>query len=310
MRNKVVVVGSYNIDQTIRVRKIPSPGETIIGSGFSSGSGGKGANQAVAAARAGAAVTFVAKVGTDPLTLQALADLKHEGIDTSFIIRDEKSATGRAWIVVDDSGENSIVVAPGANAQLSPADVALAADAIAAANVLLLQLETPIETVMTAAKIAAAAGTTVILNPAPAQPLSPEFLKLVDIITPNIVEAKMLTGISCRDDQSLTTAALSLQHKGVKDVLITLGKKGVFVHGRDGMFCVPAYQVNAVDTTGAGDVFNGCLAAFLNADRSMREVLDIAAAAAAISVTKNGAQAAAPHFSEIESFCENYSIAR
>ncbi|MCB0302927.1 MAG: ribokinase [Calditrichaeota bacterium] len=302
MKNKVAVVGSYNIDQTIHVPKIPVPGETVIGGGFVSGPGGKGANQAVAAARAGADVSFIAKVGADPATAQALRELQAEGLNIDYLIHDEAVSTGRAWIVVDTHGENSIVVAPGANARLSPADVAAAGPAIEAADVLLLQLETPLETVLAAADIAAGAGTTVILNPAPACALSPEILRHTDIITPNIVEAQMLSDVACSDEISITAAARALRGMGVKEVIITLGKKGAYVQHGDREFRVPAYPVQALDSTGAGDVFNGCLAAFLGRDRDIREAVAMACAAAAISVTKSGAQASIPYLAEIEAF--------
>ena len=301
-RTSVAVVGSYNIDQTIRVPRIPAAGETIIGSGFTSGSGGKGANQALAAARAGAAVTFVARVGRDPVTEAAFADLAGEGVCTEHVFRDPKEATGRAWIVVDTGGENAIVVAPGANARLLPGDIEAAAEAIEAAEVLLLQLEIPMETVVAAARIAHGAGTTVILNPAPARALGPELLRYVDIITPNVIEAEMITGIRPGDDAALAAVSRRLREMGGRDSLITLGARGVFV-SRDGGTCrVPAYPVEAVDTTGAGDVFTGCLAAFLPGRGDLCEAARLAAAAAAISVTRPGAQSAVPFLTEIEAF--------
>lgn len=307
MKNKVAVVGSYNIDQTIHVPKIPVPGETVIGSGFVSGPGGKGANQAVAAVRAGAEVSFIGKVGTDPATVQALQALQAEGLNIDYLIQDPASATGRAWIVVDPHGENSIVVAPGANARLSPQDVVAARDAIAEADVLLLQLETPLETVLEATKIAARAGTVVILNPAPACALSPEILRHVDIVTPNIIEAGMLSGVNGSDEAAIAAGANALRGMGVKEVIITLGKKGAYVQYGAHEFRVAAFPVQALDSTGAGDVFNGCLAAFLNRQRNIREAVSMACAAAAISVTKSGAQASIPHIAEIEAFYRQYA---
>lgn len=300
MSNKVVVVGSYNIDHTILAPKIPSPGETVIGSDFSSSPGGKGANQAVAAARAGANVTFIGKVGGDPATGQAIAGLRSEGINVDFLISDPDDSTGQAWIVVDYSGENSIVVSPGANAHLFPADIAAAKSVIAGADVLLLQLEIPLDTVFAAAKTAAEHGTTVILNPAPACALSTELLAYTDIITPNVIEAQMLTGVNGRQGSDYCTSAATLGEMCRGGAIITLGSKGAYVNYRDSKFEVPAFPADAVDSTGAGDVFNGCLAAYFTDQCDIREAVSRACAAASISVTKKGAQNSIPYFSEIE----------
>ncbi len=203
MKNKVVVVGSYNTDMTIKTKKLPGPGETVIGGYFSTGGGGKGANQAIAAARIGAEVSFVARVGNDLLGNEGIKRLNEEHINTKYIYRDNELPTGVAFIVVDDNGENSIVVASGANANLSPTDIESASDEISSADILLVQLESPIESVYAAIKKAHDNGVTVILNPAPAQELDKHILKYVDIITPNIVEAEMLTGIKVTDVNSL-----------------------------------------------------------------------------------------------------------
>jgi ribokinase len=304
MPNKVVVVGSYNTDMTIQAARIPRPGETILGGKFTIGAGGKGANQAVAAARAGAQVWLVARIGDDAFGHEARRCIEQEGISIDWLIRDHETPTGVACIVVDAAGENSIVVASGANARLQPEDIAAAEEIIAHANVLLLQLESPLSTVMAASRLAAKHGVTVVLNPAPAQPLAADLLEHVTIISPNAVEAEMLTGIKIGNEQSLVAAAQRLHAQGPETVMITLGPKGVFLSSADGARLLPAFPVAAIDTTGAGDIFNGCLAAFLAKDRSLDEAARMAAAAAAISVTRLGAQASAPSLAEIERFLD------
>jgi len=303
MPNKVVVVGSYNTDMTIKASRIPRPGETILGGKFAIGAGGKGANQAVAAARAGARVWLVARIGDDAFGAEALRRIQQERINIDYMRRDQEAPTGVACIVVDDAGENSIVVASGANACLQPEDISAAEKIIAHADVLLLQLESPLATVIAASRLAAKYGVTVVLNPAPAQPLTTNLLEHVTIISPNEVEAEMLTGVEITDDEkNLVAAAQRLHVQGPSTVLITRGPKGVFISSVAGTHFLPAFQVAAVDTTGAGDVFSGCLAAFLTKDRALTEAARLAAAAAAISVTRLGAQASAPHLTEIEHF--------
>lgn len=302
MPNKVVVIGSYNTDMTIKAPRIPRPGETILGGKFAIGAGGKGANQAVAAARAGALVWLVARIGNDAFGAEALRHIQQEHINIDYMRRDPEAPTGVACIVVDDAGENSIVVASGANAHLLPDDISAAEEIIAHTDVLLLQLESPLATVNTAARLAAKHGVTVVLNPAPAQPLTTNLLEHVTIISPNEVEAEMLTGIRITDDKSLIAAAQRLHAQGPATVMITRGPKGVFISSVSQTHFLPAFQVTAIDTTGAGDVFNGCLAAFLTKDRSLTEAARLAAAAAAISVTRLGAQASAPALAEIEFF--------
>jgi len=301
MPNKVVVVGSYNTDMTIKASRIPRSGETILGGKFAIGAGGKGANQAVAAARAGARVWLVARIGNDAFGAEALRCIQHERINIDYMRRDPEAPTGVACIVVDDAGENSIVVASGANACLQPEDISAAEEIIAHADVLLLQLESPLATVIAASRLAAKHGVTVVLNPAPAQLLTTNLLEHVTIISPNEVEAEMLTGVKI-NDKSLVAAAQRLHAQGPATVLITRGPKGVFISSAAGTHFLPAFQVAAVDTTGAGDIFNGCLAAFLTKDRSLAEAARLAAAAAAISVTRLGAQASAPALAEIEHF--------
>lgn len=305
MKNKVVVIGSYNTDLTIKTRRIPRPGETIIGGVFSQGGGGKGANQAVAAARAGADVAFIARVGNDALGREGIQKLNDEGIDTNFIYRDSSNPTGVAFIVVDEGGENSIVVASGANAKLNPGDIENAKSLILSAGVLLVQLESPIDAIKSAVKMARQNGTKVILNPAPAQPLDKNFLGLIDIITPNKVEAEMLTGIKVSGDESLSLIAERFFEFGIENVIITLGSRGIYAAFPGTAKVIPAYRVHSIDSTGAGDVFSGALAAFLAQGMPIEQAADMAGASASISVTRMGAQTGAPSRGEIESFIEN-----
>ncbi len=307
MANKVVVVGSYNADMTIKTSRIPKPGETIIGGTFSAGAGGKGANQAVAAARAGAEVWFIACVGDDAFGVQARQIMRSERVHTDFMIQDSTTPTGTAWIVVDDAGENSIIVASGANARLRPENVEAAEAAIAGADMLLVQLESPLETVNAAIQIAASHGVRVMLNPAPARTLGAEVLRNVSIISPNEVEAEMLTGVEITNEKKLDDACAVLHERGADTVLLTLGPRGVYVSSQEGNYFIPAFKVKAVDTTGAGDIFNGSLSAFLAQPRPLQEAVRLATAAAAISVTQSGAQASAPFLKDIEQFLEAFS---
>ena len=310
MKNKVVVIGSYNTDLRIKTSRIPLPGETIIGGIFSEGGGGKGANQAVAAVRAGADVSFIARVGNDLLGKEGIQRLADEQINTQYIFHDTNVPTGVAFIVVDNRGENSIVVASGANALLSPADIETAKDEIACANVLLLQLESPIETIRAAIKKSHEQGSTVILNPAPAQPLEKNLLQEIDIITPNKVEAEMITGIKVTDEESLRSIVEKFFEFGIKNVFITLGSKGVFAGLPNSMELIPAFNVCSVDSTGAGDVFSGSLAAFVAEGMDLEKAAKMANASASISVTRMGAQNSAPQRIEVENFLSTYSGAK
>ena len=309
MKKNVVVIGSYNTDLTIKTGRIPRPGETIIGGTFSEGGGGKGANQAVAAARAGASVSFIARVGNDALGKEGIDRLSAEGIDTRHIFYDKKVPTGVAFIVVDERGENSIVVASGANALFSVDDVESVHKEISSAGVLLVQLESPLEAIHLAIKKAHENGAVVILNPAPAQQLDPDMLLEIDIITPNKLEAEMMTGIKVTDEESLLSIVNKFGEFGIKNVLITLGSKGVFAGLPGAMELIPAYKMHSVDTTGAGDVFSGSLAAFLAEGMSIEKAARLAIASASISVTRAGAQNSAPQRSEIEQFIAEYTPA-
>jgi ribokinase len=308
MRNNVVVVGSYNTDFTIKTSRIPHPGETLIGGVFSTGGGGKGANQAVAAVRAGADVSFIARVGKDTLGREGMQRLISEHINTEYVIHDPEFTTGVAFIVVDDHGENSIVVASGANGQLGPLDIEKAEQAISTAGVLLVQLESPLAAVLSAIRMARRNGGVVVLNPAPAQPLERELLFNVDIITPNRLEAEMISGMKITDEASLRMIARQILEYGVKHVIITLGQEGILCATNNSMELIPAYKVHAVDSTGAGDVFSGSLAAFLSGGMTMEESTRMAIASASISVTRMGAQLCAPVRAEIEKFMLNYAL--
>jgi ribokinase len=299
-KNRILVVGSSNTDMIIKLDRIPRPGETLLGGEFVMAAGGKGANQAVGAVRAGGTVTFVARVGRDVFGEQAIAGLVKDGIDVDYIFRDKARASGVALIFVAKDGENSIAVASGANGGLSPADVNKAKRAFAGVCVLVMQLETPLETVQAAAELAHKTGTRVILNPAPARPLPDRLLRRVSIITPNETEAELLTGIRVDDDAAAAKAAEKLLDRGVQTVILTMGPRGAFVAAREGRQRVPGFKMKAEDTTAAGDIFNGALAVALAEGKPLYEAVRFANAAAAISVTRIGAQPSAPRRKEIE----------
>ena len=301
MRN-VLVVGSSNTDMVLRVPRIPKPGETVLGGAFVMAAGGKGANQAVAAARAGANVVFVARVGEDVFGEQALANFRADGIDTRFVLRTVGAPSGVALINVDGRGENSISVASGANAVLSAADIEGAAPAFSSADVVLLQLESPLEAVEAAVRRAGERGVPVILNPAPARPLADDLLRRVAVLTPNEHEAELLAGVPVRDEEGARQAAARLRARGPAAVVVTLGERGAYASSREFEGLVPAFKVVPVDTTAAGDVFIGALAAAVAEGAPLAEALRFASAAAAISVTRPGAQPSAPARAEIEAF--------
>jgi ribokinase len=299
-KNSILVVGSSNTDMIIKVQRIPKPGETILGGEFASAAGGKGANQAVGAARAGGAVTFVARLGQDMFGDKALAGFIADGINVDYVVRDQAAPSGVALIFVGENGENSIAVASGANANLTPADLKKAKSAFSRASVVVLQLETPLRTVEAAIKLAATAGARVILNPAPARSLSNDLLRRVYLLTPNETEAELLTGVVVNNEAAAAKAADALLARGVENVIITLGARGALVACVEGYGLVTGYKVKPVDTTGAGDVFNGALAAALAEGKSLPDAARFASAAAAISVTRLGAQTSAPRRKEID----------
>jgi ribokinase len=299
---RIVVIGSANTDMVVKTDHIPGPGETVIGGEFIMAAGGKGANQAVAAARLGAQVTFVACLGQDVFGDQAIAGYQREGIDTSLIVRDADAASGVALIFVDAQGENSIAVASGANARLTPTHVERAREAIAHADVLLVQLEVPMEPVRRAIELAGSTDTPVILNPAPAKQIEPSLLAQVSIATPNEHEIKVVVGEPDRDH-----AIGKMLDAGTTTVLITLGKQGVLWATRDKRRQVPSFAVQAVDTTAAGDAFNGGLACALARGNPIAEAIRYANAVAAISVTRMGAQPSLPTVQEVEAFLRQHS---
>jgi ribokinase len=297
---KIVIVGSINTDMIVKVPRIPKPGETILGGKFSTAAGGKGANQAVAATRAGGNVTFIARVGNDMFGKQALEDFESNNINAKYIKTDNAEPSGVALIFVAEKGENSIAVASGANARLSHRDVTEAEEVIKSADILLMQLETPMESVKRAAKIAKEAGVKVILNPAPACPLDNTLLSTLYVITPNESEAELLTDISVTDFPSAEKAAFILLDRGVEVAIITMGIKGALIKTRELTKIIPGFKVNAVDSTAAGDVFNGSLVVAMAEGKTLEETVQFANAAAALSVTKLGAQPSAPKRVEIE----------
>jgi ribokinase len=304
MAPRIVVVGSSNTDMILKLDRIPRPGETILGGEFVTAAGGKGANQAVAAAKAGGDVTLVARVGRDMFGEQAVAGFKEHSINVDYIQKD-KSPSGVALIFVADDGENSIGVGGGANANLSPADVRKAKAAFTTAHAVVMQLETPLETVQAAAELATAKDAIVILNPAPAQKLPDSLLKKVTVLTPNETEAELLTGIKVTDGASCIRAADALLRKGIETVILTLGARGAFFATKTGKHLVTGFKVKPVDTTAAGDTFNGALAVALAEGMPMLEAVRFANAAGAISVTRMGAQPSAPSRNEIEKLLGN-----
>ena len=295
MPARIVVMGSVNTDLVIRGPHIPTPGETVTGGSFLRAQGGKGANQAVAAARAGADVTFLARVGGDELGEAAIASLVEESIDVGHVTRDPDHATGVALIMVDRVGENAISVAPGANARLSVDDVEAARAAIESADVLLMQLETPIPAVERAAAIAASSDTTVILNPAPARPLGDPLLSHVDVLTPNEGESSFLTG-----EVEPGVAAAQLRESGVKTVVVTLGPRGALVLSGGGESSVSGFPVTAIDSTAAGDAFNGFLAVSLAEGLDLTQAVPRACAAGALATTVPGARPSMPFRSSVD----------
>jgi len=294
MPARVTVVGSLNMDLVVRAPRIPRPGETIIGGEFRTVPGGKGANQAVAAARLGAQVAMVGRVGGDAFGGLLLENLAAAGVDHTFVTRDPQAATGVALIEVDDAGQNSIVVVSGANMRLAPADVEAAAAAIGVADVLLLQLESPLETVTRAAQVAHARGVTVILNPAPARPVPDGLLGLVDVLIPNESETALLTGLPVGDQEEAQAAAAALRRMGVATVILTLGERGALLAYEGGAELFPAFDVTPVDTTAAGDAFVGGLAVALAEGRPLQEAVRWGNAAGALATTRLGAQPSLP----------------
>lgn len=306
--NKIIVIGSSNTDMVVKSQSLPSPGETILGGTFFMNAGGKGANQAVAAARLGGDVTLVAKVGNDVFGKQSIAGLKKENINTDYIFVDEETPSGTALIMVNEEGENCIVVAPGANAKLLPFDIEQVKN-LSDAEIILMQLEIPMETINAVSKIAKLNHQKVIINPAPAQTLSDELLEGLFLLTPNETEATLLSGILVTDECTAALAATFFLSKGVQNIIITLGKKGAYFQNDKLKLMVPAPIVMALDTTGAGDTFSGAIAVAIleNINRESigsvcsgwETAMKFAIETASLSVTKLGAQTSIPFRTEI-----------
>lgn len=296
---RITVVGSLNMDLVVRAAQIPKPGETIIGGDLKSIPGGKGANQAVAAARLGSQVYMVGRLGDDLFAQQLLENLKTSGVDTTHVMRDAEAATGVALIVVDEQGENSIVVASGANMRMKIEDVAAAEAVISEADVLLLQLEVPVDVVSQAVEIAKRHHVTVILNPAPARPLPGELLELVDVLVPNESETALLTGLSTDSQDDLAKAAERLLGMGVGSIVITLGARGAMMATAEEQRMYPAFEVEPVDTTAAGDAFMAGLAVAIGAGESLPDSIRWANAAGALATMRFGAQTSLPSREEV-----------
>lgn len=296
---KIFVVGSANTDMVVKAATLPLPGETLLGGTFFMNAGGKGANQAVAAARLGGNVTLVAKVGNDIFGKQTIEGLQKENINTDFVFTDDTAPSGVALIMVNEEGENCIVVAPGANANLLPADIETV-NAINEAAIILLQLEIPLATIEAVAIMAKATNQQLIINPAPAQTLSDELLNGLFLITPNETEAALLTGITITDQATASQAADIFLNKGVQNIIITLGKQGAYFKNSNEQFKVTAPVVQAKDTTAAGDTFSGALTVALTENMDWQQAIQFAVTAASISVTRLGAQASVPFRNEID----------
>jgi ribokinase len=299
---RILVIGSSNTDMVVKTEHFPDPGETVLGGQFFMFPGGKGANQAIAAARLGGQVSFLAKLGKDLFGEASLQGFREAGINTDYIARDELLASGVALITVNQNGQNTIVVAPGANDSLSTRDIGKAKKLFEEATLMLIQLEIPIPSVIDAIQHAWEAGNRVVLNPAPARQLPEGIWEKIFLFTPNESEAAFYTGMEISSFDQARLAAEKLRAKGVGHVVVTMGSRGSYYHGPEGNFHIPALPVQAVDTTAAGDVFNGALCVALAEKKNWSDALHFASRAAAISVTRLGAQSSAPTREEVDSF--------
>jgi len=302
MGKKLIVLGSINADHVLNVTDFPKPGETLSGSQYQISFGGKGANQAVAAGRCGANIQFIAAVGDDDIGKQICDQLKKDQINIASIKTIAQEKTGIALIFVNEQGENQIGIYAGANSAVTPEYIDAYQQNIIDADAILMQLEIPIETIAAAVKLAKAHHTLVIVNPAPATSLTDEILKNIDIITPNETEAESLTGIKVSREQDANLAAQYLHKKGIMTVIITLGNKGAWISVNGLGKLIPGYKVKVVDTTAAGDTFNGMLITALLENKTLTQAVNYAHAAAAIAVTRAGAQSSIPWRDEIEQF--------
>ena len=304
--SNIIVVGSLNADLVVRTPRFPQPGETISGEDLQIIPGGKGANQAVAAARQGTPTAMVGRVGNDSFGPELIGNLKQNGVDTSHVQVDSESATGTAIIVVDEKGQNSIVLSPGGNGRVTPAD--LDNLSFADASLLLLQLEIPVAAVLAAVKRAKESGLRVLLNPAPARPLPEELLSLPDFIVPNESELSLLTELPVQDIPSAEKAAKTLLERGIQNVIVTLGANGALIVNRELTKHIPSFKVDVVDTTAAGDAFIGGFASALLQNKSMEEAVQYGCACGALAATKFGAQPSLPTKKEVETFLRQSSI--
>lgn len=296
---KIIVIGSSNVDMVVRTSHLPAPGETILGGEFFMNQGGKGANQAVAIKRLGGNLIFMAKLGNDVLGRQSVGYFKKEGIDTRYIALDEDSASGVALISVDDHAENSIVVASGANMLLNEQDVDKMLEEMCEGDILLMQLEIPLQTVEYAARKAFGKGVKVVMNPAPARSLPKELFRHLYMVTPNRIEAEMLTGIKIANDADVEKVAEEICAMGVKNVIITLGSKGCLIREEGVSYRIDAFKVEPVDTTAAGDTFNGALCVGLSEGMDLKQAAVMASKASSIAVTRMGAQSSIPYREEL-----------
>jgi ribokinase len=297
---RILVVGSANMDMVVTTRRFPMPGETVFGGSFGMVPGGKGANQAVSAAKLGGRVTFVGRMGKDLFRENLSASMRRDGVEMKKVIVDPKEPTGTALITVDGSGQNEIVVVSGSNMRLSSADIFRKRGLFRRFSILLIQLEVPVPTVAMAALLAQKSDTTVILNPAPARPLPKSLLRKIDYLTPNETELRQLTGVSGSGRHSAVLAARKLLGQGVGNIVVTLGARGAMLVNGDGVHSFPAMRVTSVDSTGAGDAFNGAFAFALAAGRHLHEAIQFANRVAGFSVTRMGAQSSMPRMRDLK----------
>lgn len=304
---KILILGSFMMDLVVRTPRAPEKGETVIGTNFHKFPGGKGANQAVAAARLGAQVIMAGKVGNDPFGNEAIETLIKEKVDTQYILRDEAYPTGVGSIVLEENGDNRIVVVPGANLKFTLSDLELVKDVIRNSDILVAQLEMDIEVISAAIDYAHKSHVPVILNPAPAQKLSRDLLSKVTYLTPNETECEILTGIKICNTDDAETAANTLLNMGVENVIITMAENGAMIANADGIQNLPGYSVKAVDTVAAGDAFNGALAVGITKGKPLHEVVRFANAVGALAVTKEGAIPSLPYLKDVEKFMSQSS---
>ena len=296
--NKICVIGSINMDLVVNVDEMPKKGQTLIGSNFKEVPGGKGANQAVAASRLGANVCMVGKVGSDGFGQNLLNQLKNNNVDTKYI-QIEEGASGVALITVDKNAENAIVVSPGANFKLAQKDIDNCIDAIKESNVVVIQLETPIDTIKYALEKSKELGKFTILNPAPAVKLGDDIIKNVDLLTPNETELEILSGVSINNEEDILKAAQVMLEKGVKKLIVTLGSKGSLYIDKENKKFKKSYKVDAIDTTAAGDSYTGAIAVSLSQGKNVEDAIDFASRVGALCVTKEGAQTSLPTIEEV-----------